>query len=185
MFIHRLLYCSDADLAGGPEDVERLVLKIVEAARAANAAAGITGAILFSSGVFVQALEGPIDAVEATFERICGDLRHKRVRLVELAVAEDRVFEGWSMVRVAPPPDSAGLCPAPGAAEGVRLDAASAGAILQMMSAAAGKPPAGDGLGTAGQGKAGTEPAEPRVLQWANSMSVTGSYGCIRQPEVA
>ena len=185
MFIHRLLYCSDAALAGPPEDVERQVLEMVEAARAANAAADITGAILLSSGVFMQVLEGPIDAVETTFERICSDLRHKRVRLIELAVAEDRVFEGWSMVRVPPPPEAARLCPAPGAVEGARLDAASASAAIQMLSAAAGKLLAGDGLEPVGHGTASTNPAEPRAPRWANSMPITEDYGCIRQPEIA
>lgn len=136
MFIHRLLYRSDADLAGPPEEAERQVRAIVDASRRANEAAGLTGAMMLSSGVFLQVLEGPSDAVEATFERICGDLRHKRVRLLELAVADDRAFADWSMARVEPPADMGpDLCPSSGAAGGAKLDAASAGAAVRMMRA--------------------------------------------------
>jgi hypothetical protein len=136
MFIHRLLYRSEAAMAGPPEEVGREVRAIVEASRRANEAAGLTGAMLLSSGVFLQVLEGPSDAVEAAFERICGDLRHKRVRLLELAVADHRAFGDWSMVFVEPPTDAGtDLCPSSEAARNATPDAASAEAAIRMMRA--------------------------------------------------
>jgi hypothetical protein len=82
--------------------------------------------------VFIQVLEGPVDAVEATFERICGDLRHRSVRLLELAVAEERVFGDWAMVQITPTLELAQLCPTLGAGD-ARLDATTAGAAIQTM----------------------------------------------------
>jgi hypothetical protein len=133
MFIHRLLYRSDSSLAGSPKEVERQIAAIVDSSRAANAAAGLTGALLFESGTFMQVLEVPLNAVEATFERICGDLRHRRVRLLEFAVAEDRIFGAWEMARVAPGPELAELNWTTGVTQEARLDVAAASAAVRTM----------------------------------------------------
>ena len=132
MMIQRLLYRSDCVLTGTPAAIDRKVDGIVDAARAANQKADITGALMLSSGVFIQVLEGPLGAVEATFERICCDLRHRHVRLLELAVAEERVFGDWAMVQVTPTLQLAQLCPSVGAGE-ARLDATTANAAIQVM----------------------------------------------------
>ena len=55
---------------------------------------------MFVDGLFVQALEGEAGKVEATFERICRDLRHRRVVLHDFSEAAERVFAGWAMVEV-------------------------------------------------------------------------------------
>ena len=133
MLIHRLLYQSDCAVAGTPAQVEATVQAIVRFSQLANQAAGLTGALMFSSGVFVQVLEGPLLALEATFERICSDLRHKRVRLLDLAVTEERAFEDWSMVSIAQAIDLDRLYPTPARAQGFRLDAATAQSAIQMM----------------------------------------------------
>jgi hypothetical protein len=133
MFIHRLLYRSDSSLVGSPEEIERQIAAIVDSSRAANAVADLTGALLFESGTFVQVLEGPINAVEATFERICGDLRHRRVRLLEFAVAEGRLFGEWAMARVAPSLELADLSRTIKVIQEARLDLAAASAAVQAM----------------------------------------------------
>lgn len=97
MTISRLLYSSEAALEGTEPEVEQQIASIITRARLRNEAAGLTGALLFASNTFVQVLEGPIAEVEATFERICCDLRHRRLRLLELVVSEERIFEAWSM----------------------------------------------------------------------------------------
>jgi len=132
MMIQRLLYRSDSVLAGLAGDIARETDGIVAAARRRNEASGITGALMLSSGVFIQVLEGPVSAVEATFERICCDLRHRHVRLLELAIAEERVFAEWAMVQVTPTLRLAQLCPSIGAGD-ARLDASTAGAAIQVM----------------------------------------------------
>lgn len=100
MTIHRLLYSSEAALRGSDLQVKQQVSSIVGKSCARNAAGGLTGALLFASNVFVQVLEGPIDQVEATFERICCDLRHRQLRLFELIACEERVFRMWSMAEL-------------------------------------------------------------------------------------
>ena len=135
MPIHRLLYRSEAALPGSPGDVNRQVAAIIEASHAANTRVGVTGALLFTSGVFIQALEGPLAAVEATFERICGDLRHRRVRLLEFVVAEDRVFGEWAMAEVTPTRELARLYPTLVSTDTGRLDAVTASTAVQTMRA--------------------------------------------------
>ncbi|MGU3540013.1 BLUF domain-containing protein [Methylobacterium sp. A54F] len=100
MPIHRLLYRSDMALIGTEADVRQQVAEIIRLSAARNADVGLTGALLETRGVFIQALEGRLPALEATFERICCDLRHRRVALLEFVRAEARVFGEWSMVRV-------------------------------------------------------------------------------------
>lgn len=130
--IQRLLYRSDCALTGTAGEIDRGVDDIVAAARVANEKAAVTGALMLSSGVFIQVLEGPVGVVEAAFERICCDLRHRHVRLLELAVAEERAFAGWAMVQVAPTVQLAQLCPSIGAGD-TRLDASTANAAIQVM----------------------------------------------------
>lgn len=100
MPLHRLLYRSEANLAGSDADIQQQIAEIVAAAAAGNEAAGLTGALLYAGGIFVQALEGPPATVERTFERICCDHRHRRMELLEFVHAENRTFAEWSMARV-------------------------------------------------------------------------------------
>ncbi|MFY9291953.1 MAG: BLUF domain-containing protein [Methylorubrum rhodinum] len=100
MAIHRLLYRSDMDLIGTDAAIGQQVTEIVCQSAERNAANALTGALLYTRGVFIQALEGPLPALEATFERICCDLRHRRVELLEFVQADARVFGEWAMVRV-------------------------------------------------------------------------------------
>jgi hypothetical protein len=132
MIIQRLLYRSDSELTGLAGDIDREVERIVGAARRKNEAAGITGALMLSAGTFIQVLEGPVGSVEAVFERICCDLRHRDVRLLELAIAEERIFAEWTMVQVTPTLQLAQLCPSIGEGDS-RLDASTASAAIQVM----------------------------------------------------
>jgi hypothetical protein len=53
-------------------------------ARRRNAAAGVTGMLLYRDGNVAQTLEAPDEAVEATFRRIEQDPRHRGVILLLL-----------------------------------------------------------------------------------------------------
>lgn len=118
---------------GDPAEIDARVLAIVRRSQIANAEAGLTGALLFASGVFIQALEGPPDAVEKTFERICSDLRHRQVQLIDFALADQRVFEKWSMAAVAPTGELVRLCATLEAVQGTKVVSASAAATVQLM----------------------------------------------------
>ena len=133
MTLHRLLYRSHCAIDGTAEEVDREILAIVEASRAANERAGVSGALLAASGVFVQAIEGPLAAIEQTFERICGDMRHTHVQLIDFTTAEARTFGEWSMAAIAPEGELVRLCATLDAVRGARVDPASASATIQLM----------------------------------------------------
>lgn len=134
MPFHRLLYRSEANLAGSDADIQQQIAEIVAGAAAGNEAAGLTGALLYAGGIFVQALEGPPATVELTFERICCDHRHRRMELLEFVHAENRTFAEWSMARVTVDQQVARLVTgvtifdAPSSAEGM-----SAQATIQLL----------------------------------------------------
>lgn len=93
--LYRLIYGSRAELAqfGGASEVTQ----IVETSRRNNAAVDVTGILICHDGVFIQALEGPKQAVEAVYQRVSGDPRHSDIRIVSTEVVGDRLFGSWSM----------------------------------------------------------------------------------------
>ncbi|MBB3997278.1 BLUF domain-containing protein [Aureimonas pseudogalii] len=95
--LHQLVYYSRNAVSGDGANFAAEVNSILEASRRNNEAAGITGALLFNAGVFAQVLEGPLEAVEATFERIQQDERHGDVSLLALEPIAHRSFTHWAM----------------------------------------------------------------------------------------
>ena len=83
MALIRLIYASRAADALTPADHEQ----ILESSRRNNAKVGVTGLLAFGAREFLQCLEGPRDAVNATYARILGDRRH----------VDQRWFGEWSM----------------------------------------------------------------------------------------
>jgi hypothetical protein len=57
----------------------------------------VTGALLYNRSCFAQVLEGPLHAIERTFERIQRDTRHTDVTVLDLAEITLREFPAWSM----------------------------------------------------------------------------------------
>ncbi|KQT50198.1 blue light sensor protein [Aureimonas sp. Leaf454] len=95
--LYQLVYYSRNEVSGDEADFAAQVASILEASRRNNETVGITGALLFNGGVFAQVLEGPLDAVEATFERIQQDARHGDVSLLALEPIAQRSFGNWAM----------------------------------------------------------------------------------------
>ena len=93
MALIRLLYRSDSELTGSPRAVRDAAFSIADASRIRNQAEGVSGALMFIGGVFVQLLEGENVAVEAVFERICGDFRHRRLLLLDYSEVSNRMFD--------------------------------------------------------------------------------------------
>ncbi|HEV7434384.1 MAG TPA: BLUF domain-containing protein [Pseudorhizobium sp.] len=133
MPLYRLLYRSEIALTGSKDQIDHQIDQIVSASEQSNARSGLTGALIASGGVFIQALEGPLGALEATFEKICLDLRHKRVNLIELAAAEERIFPEWSMIRVAQGAQMIEICTVVGVRESGRLDTSTTSALVSLM----------------------------------------------------
>ena len=107
--LHRLVYCSESRLPGSVADLQGEIDQILAVARRNNQADGISGALLFSENWFAQVLEGPVAAIERTFERIQCDPRHADVTVLELSPARGRRFGDWSMAYAGGPSTLGGL----------------------------------------------------------------------------
>jgi hypothetical protein len=63
-----------------------------------NQALGITGALIYENNKFGQVIEGPEKDIEALWQKIQKDSRHKNVRLIESKHINERSFSKWTMV---------------------------------------------------------------------------------------
>ncbi|WIE76745.1 BLUF domain-containing protein [Curtobacterium sp. MCSS17_007] len=91
--LQSLVYMSSAK---EPFDDEALDA-VLEHARTRNTVDGLTGMLVHRGGRFMQLLEGPYDAVMATYARILEDDRHDEVRLLVEESIHTRRFPEWSM----------------------------------------------------------------------------------------
>ena len=92
--LFNLVYCSQISAGVENDDVEA----IVATSRRCNPQLGITGILVFGSGIFFQWIEGPKDEVLGLIKRIEVDIRHEM--MVILSTDEDireRVFPTWDM----------------------------------------------------------------------------------------
>jgi len=95
--LYTLAYFSRSAMQSTDETLEGEIQKILAVARENNQKLDVTGALLFSAGCFAQVLEGPLDAVEALFEQIECDPRHKNVTILHFRPVTARSFGDWSM----------------------------------------------------------------------------------------
>jgi hypothetical protein len=95
--LYNVVYCSRA--RAGVDDAA--VDRIIQAARRWNPEHGITGMLVFGSGIFFQWLEGPRDNVVALMALLRTDARHHHiVQLSEVEEVRERLFPDWDMERV-------------------------------------------------------------------------------------
>lgn len=91
------VYCSRA--ADSVDDVE--VDRIIEWSQGRNVERGITGVLVFGSGVFFQWIEGPPAEVEKLIASLQSDPRHfDIVPLDRSAEKRERLYPNWEMERV-------------------------------------------------------------------------------------
>jgi hypothetical protein len=95
--LHRLVYYSRNHVSADETEFAANVDDILATSRRNNVRDDITGALLFNAGCFAQVLEGPLDKIEAAFERIQQDERHGEVSLLALDPITDRTFPNWAM----------------------------------------------------------------------------------------
>jgi hypothetical protein len=98
--LYSLVYFSRSTIQ--PDRVDAEVRSILDIARTKNPKCEVTGALLFSGGFFAQVLEGPLDAVQSTFERIRRDSRHIEVSVLSCKPITRRSFADWSMAYATP-----------------------------------------------------------------------------------
>ncbi len=97
--LNRLLYFSRFSAAMPREDEAQAeeVDGVIRASIRNNRAHAITGLLLVHQGWFMQALEGPGQAVLATYDRILADPLHQDARVITAGPAEARLFGDWNM----------------------------------------------------------------------------------------
>ncbi|WP_395673502.1 BLUF domain-containing protein [Phenylobacterium sp.] len=93
--LHLLIYASRCKVPWGDQGPE--VASILDASIRNNGQADVTGLLLVHDGWFVQALEGPMQAVLTTYGRISADPRHGDCRVLRAGPAQGRSFAEWHM----------------------------------------------------------------------------------------
>jgi hypothetical protein len=93
----RLIYASRAVGVGGDlaEQVRAILVKSIHN----NRLAAISGFLVVGEGRFLQVLEGPVDEVEATFQRISQDPRHDDMVVIAKGQADHRLFRDWNLAQ--------------------------------------------------------------------------------------
>ena len=97
--LHRLVYVSafGAAFPASISDQDHEIGKIIRASIRNNREVAITGLLVVRAPWFIQVLEGPAEAVAATYQRIAGDPRHSDVAVIESGPAPARQFSSWNM----------------------------------------------------------------------------------------
>ena len=92
--LYNVVYCSHASAGVDSAAVDA----IIATSRRRNPPLGITGLLVFGSGVFFQWIEGPKEHVVRLMDLISSDPRHETV--VTLSTSEEvreRIFPNWDM----------------------------------------------------------------------------------------
>jgi hypothetical protein len=125
-----VIYRSKATEQMGASDVGDILLT----SRMNNEKRGVTGALMYRNGFFLQVLEGRDDVVDDLVGRIRKDPRHTAFTVLYSGDAADRVFRGWSMAGV--PEDAATRSPAVATAlESDQMDEDTARQFLAEVAA--------------------------------------------------
>jgi hypothetical protein len=91
--MHQLAYIS----TGRSEITPDVLREILNASRTNNERVGVTGLLVSGGNRFLQVLEGPIKAVNDTYNRIEQDKRHFATVVLTSRSISARAFGEWSM----------------------------------------------------------------------------------------
>ena len=91
--MERIIYISTAPAPMEPEEIAALLA----ISRRNNAAAGITGLLIYHDASFLQVLEGEDPALSACLDRIARDPRHRWLIVLWRGAVAERAFPEWQM----------------------------------------------------------------------------------------
>ena len=97
---YQTIYSSEATTPMQTEDLEELLQR----ARRRNAIEGISGALVYTDGIFLQILEGERAKVHALMARIHKDVRHENVTVLREGDVPAPLFSSWKMAYVSATP---------------------------------------------------------------------------------
>lgn len=95
LLLRLIFFSTAAQRAGSP--VRETLDRIQRTAAANNAALGVTGALLARGDRYLEALEGPKDAVLRVYGAISSDPRHRQISLIESRPVPARRFADWRL----------------------------------------------------------------------------------------
>lgn len=98
---YQIIYSSEATAAMSVSDLERILAD----ARSGNAARGVTGALVYVEGVFLQILEGKEATVRELMRHIAADSRHGAVKVFHEAEVDEPLFGNWRMAFLSATPE--------------------------------------------------------------------------------
>ncbi len=98
---YQIIYSSVSSTPMQAEDLQ----DILERARDNNARRGITGALTYVDGFFLQILEGETGSVSTLMEKIARDVRHEDVTVLQAGEVADSGFPDWTMAYVSATPE--------------------------------------------------------------------------------
>jgi hypothetical protein len=93
---YQIIYSSKSATPMQMDDLEDLL----EHARQSNAEKGITGALVYVDGVFLQILEGELGTVQKLMGKISKDYRHETVTVLKEGATPSASFCDWEMAYV-------------------------------------------------------------------------------------
>jgi Sensors of blue-light using FAD len=74
--------------------------ELLDHSRRNNAANGITGALIYSEGMFLQIIEGDKALLQDLMTKIRRDVRHESVFILRESEVPKAMFSGWKMAYV-------------------------------------------------------------------------------------
>ncbi len=89
----RLTYASRASHSVSAE----LIREVLDSSQRNNPNRGLTGILFCNANIFLQALEGPRAEVNALYNRLADDSRHKDLTVLDYAEINQRRYSNWSM----------------------------------------------------------------------------------------
>ena len=97
--LHRIVYVSrfSGQFPTAPAEQDEEIRRIVSTSIRNNREHAITGLLLSHQQWFIQALEGPAEAVMTTYSRILSDPRHLAAKIIGAGAAPTREFANWNM----------------------------------------------------------------------------------------
>ena len=114
---YQIIYSSEASTPMQTDDLEELLGH----SRRSNGAKGITGALVYAEGIFMQILEGDRTKLQDLMAKIRKDVRHETVIVLRECEIPSKVFGNWKMAYVGATPQQvakwAGLTVATGTTE--------------------------------------------------------------------
>lgn len=131
--LFRIVYCS-RNLSTASAGLQTLaMIRIFDKARSNNARRSVTGALLSSSGLFAQVLEGPRAQIEEVFGKIQQDARHGDVTVLGRSDLCTRDFPDWSMAHVRPVTKAQELVTRVALERAIDSPGAAGAAVLELL----------------------------------------------------